>query len=118
MNVSENLENLLNDLDFILNENYIIYDNKYKMKVIEFCQTKAGEVKNIWLRNEEVIEVDQFWYPGAKLLVIAEAIRIISPPSHKQEEIEAFEMWYYKRMLKIRWLGKVTNEVLKHIREN
>ena len=36
----------------------------------------------------------------------------------EKKRLEAFEMWCYRRMLKIRWVDKVTNEeVLRQIDE-
>ena len=36
-----------------------------------------------------------------------------------KERLEAFEMWIWRRMLKISWLDKVSNaEVLQKVQEN
>ena len=160
----EDLEDMLNGMDYVLKNNYGMSINKMKTKVMECSRTRTGEAENIHLGNEMLTEVDQFCYLGSKitsdcrsnadiksrlaqarnaflkkrdllrssidlnvrksfLKVFVWSVALygsetwtISPVEKRR--IEAFEMWCYRRMLKVRWVDKVLNEeVLRRVDE-
>ena len=63
----EDLEEVLNGMEFILKSNYGMRINRNKTKVMECSRTKVGEAKGIRLGNEILKEVDQFSYLGSRI---------------------------------------------------
>ena len=152
----EDLEDMLNSMEFVLKSNYGMNINKNKTMVMECSRTKTGEASAIQLGNEKLREVDQFCYLGSKitsdcrsnvdikcrlaqarnaflkrrdllrsgidlnirksfLKVFVWSVALYGSETWticpgERRRIEAFEMWCYRRMLRIRWVDKVTNE--------